>query len=197
MANIIPALIAYLIGSIQISVLLSKIFKFPDPRTRGSHNAGATNVLRTAGTNPAVLTLIGDVLKGVIAVLIARLLHAEPFFLAFAAFAAVVGHIFPCFFQFRGGKGVATAIGGLLMISPFIAVLLTVIWLVVVLMSRYVSLGSIVAAGAAPLLILIFSSYRIAYFIPILLMSGLIIWKHKENIQRLRNGTESKLKLKT
>jgi acyl phosphate:glycerol-3-phosphate acyltransferase len=197
MVNVLSVIIAYLLGSIQISVILSKFFKFPDPRSRGSHSAGATNVLRTAGKNPALITLIGDVLKGVLAVLIAIILHAIPFFWACAALAAVAGHIFPCFFHFRGGKGVATGLGGLFMLSPFIAILLAVIWLVVVLGTRYVSLGSLITAAAAPILILIFSSERIAFFVPVLLMAGLIIWKHQDNIKRLRNGTESKVNLKT
>lgn len=195
MANVISIVIAYLLGSIQVSVLLSKIFKFPDPRTKGSHSAGATNVLRTAGKNQALLTLIGDVMKGVLAVLIAIVFHASPFFWALAAFAAVVGHVFPCFFQFRGGKGVATAVGGLFMLSPFIAILVAVIWLVIVFLTRYVSLASLIAAAASPLLILIFSSGRTAFFLPVLLMAGLIIWKHKDNIQRLRRGSESKINL--
>lgn len=195
MGNIISAVIAYLIGSLQVSVILSKFFKFPDPRTRGSQNAGATNVLRTAGLNPALITLVGDVLKGIIAVFIARIFHADPFFIAFAALAAVIGHIFPCFFQFRGGKGVATALGGIFVLAPFTAILLAIIWLAVVFATRYVSLASIVAMGLTPLLILMFSSYRGAYFIPVLIMAGLVIWKHKDNIQRLRNRTESKVKL--
>lgn len=195
MANVICVIIAYLLGSIETSVLLSKLFKFPDPRTKGSHNAGATNVLRTAGKNQALMTLIGDVLKGVLAVIIAVIIHAQPFFWAFAALAAVIGHVFPCFFEFKGGKGVATAIGGLLILSPFVAVLLAVIWLVIVFVTRYVSLASIIAVAAAPLFILIFSSLRMSFFFPVLLMAGLIIWKHKDNIRRLRSGTESKVKL--
>lgn len=194
MANVICVVIAYLLGSLQTSVLLSKFFKFPDPRTQGSHSAGATNVLRTIGKNAALLTLIGDVLKGVIAVLIARIFHVQGFFLAMVALAAVIGHVFPCFFQFRGGKGVATAIGGLLMLSPLIAILLAVLWLVIVFTTQYVSLASLIASAAAPVLILIFS--HTPYFLPVLIMAGLIIWKHKSNIQRLRNGTESKVKLK-
>src|ERR1700722_17048295 len=122
MANVICVVIAYLLGSIETAVSLSKLFKFPDPRKHGSHSAGATNVLRTAGKNQAAMTLAGDVLKGVLGVLIAIILHAQPFFVAFAALAAVIGHIFPCFFQFRGGKGVATAIGGLLILSPITAI---------------------------------------------------------------------------
>ena len=196
MANVICVIIAYLIGSLETSVLLSKLFKFPDPRSQGSRSAGATNVLRTAGKNQALLTLIGDVLKGAVAVLIARLFHAEPFFLALAALAAVIGHIFPCFFQFKGGKGVATAFGGILMLTPFIALLLAVLWLVVVFATRFVSLASLITAAAAPILVLIFSSLRMAYFLPLLIMAGLIIWKHKDNIRRLRLGTENKVKLK-
>ncbi len=194
MANIISVIIAYLLGSIQTAVILSKLFGFPDPRTQGSRNAGATNVLRTAGKNQALMTLIGDVLKGMLAVLIAKFLHAQPFFLALSALAAVAGHIFPCFFQFRGGKGVATAIGAILILSPVIAIILSIIWLVVVFMTSYVSLASLITCAAAPLLILIFS--HTAYFLPILIMAGLIIWKHKDNIQRLRKGVEHKVKLK-
>lgn len=194
MANIISVIIAYLLGSIQTAVILSKLFGFSDPRTQGSRNAGATNVLRTAGKNQALITLIGDILKGMLAVLIAKFLHAQPFFLAMAALAAVAGHIFPCFFQFRGGKGVATAIGAILILSPVIAIILSVIWLVVVFMTSYVSLASLITCAAAPLLILIFS--HTAYFLPILIMAGLIIWKHKDNIQRLRKGVEHKVKLK-
>jgi acyl phosphate:glycerol-3-phosphate acyltransferase len=197
MANVICVIIAYLIGSLETSVLLSRLFKFPDPRSQGSRSAGATNVLRTAGKNQALLTLIGDVLKGAVAVLIARLFHAEPFFIALAALAAVIGHIFPCFFQFKGGKGVATAFGGILMLTPFIALLLAVLWLVVVFATRFVSLASLITAAAAPILVLIFSSLRMAYFLPLLIMAGLIIWKHKDNIRRLRQGTENKVKLKT
>jgi glycerol-3-phosphate acyltransferase PlsY len=195
MGNIISAVIAYLIGSLQVSVLLSKFFKFPDPRTKGSHNAGATNVLRTAGFSPAAVTLVGDILKGVVAVLIARLFHADPFFVAFAVLAAVVGHIFPCFFQFRGGRGVATAIGGIFILAPFIGILTTVIWLVVVFATRFVSLASLAAIGLSPLWILLFSSHRGSYFVPILITAGLVFWKHKDNIQRLRNHTEPKVKL--
>lgn len=193
--SIICVIIAYLLGSIQTSLILSKLFKFPDPRSVGSHSAGATNVLRTAGKNQALFTLIGDVLKGFLAVLIASIFGVQGFFLALAGLAAVIGHIFPCFFQFRGGKGVATAIGAILYLSVFVAILLAIIWLAVVFMKQYVSLASIIAAAVSPILILFFS--RRAYFVPVLLMAGLIIWKHTDNIQRLRNGTEPKAKLKT
>ncbi len=195
MANIICALIAYLLGSIETSILLAKLFKFPDPRSSGSKNAGATNVLRTAGKNVALLTLIGDLLKGFVAVWIAHAFGVHGFFLAFAGLAAVIGHIFPCFFQFKGGKGVATAIGALLYLSVLTAIVVAVIWLVVVFMTRYISLASLISITAAPILILIFS--KSAYFIPLLLIAALIIWKHKENIQRLQKGTEHKAKLKT
>jgi acyl phosphate:glycerol-3-phosphate acyltransferase len=195
LSNIISVVIAYILGSLQVSVLLSKFLKFPDPRTHGSHSTGATNVLRTVGTNQAILTLIGDFLKGFIAVLIAIVLHANPFFVAMAALAVVIGHIFPCFFQFRGGKGVATGLGGLIVLAPLVALIGIVLWLVIVYMSRYVSFASIIVAAAAPILILIFSPERWSYFIPILLMSALIIGKHSANIQRLRKGTEPKIKL--
>ncbi len=195
MANIICALIAYLLGSIETSILLAKLFKFPDPRSGGSRNAGATNVLRTAGKNVALLTLIGDLLKGFVAVWITHAFGVHGFFLAFAGLAAVIGHIFPCFFQFKGGKGVATAIGALLYLSVLTTIIVVIIWFVVVFMTRYISLASIISITAAPILILIFS--KSAYFIPLLLIAALILWKHKENIQRLQKGTEHKVKLKT
>lgn len=190
---IICLVIAYLLGSIQTSVLLAKWLKFPDPRTQGSHNTGATNVLRTVGKNQAVMTLIGDVLKGFLAVLIGIICGLQGPFLAILALAAVVGHIFPVFFQFRGGKGVATALGGIILLSFWVALIAAVIWLVVVFMTRYVSLASLIAVAATPILILILSQG--SYFIPVLLMAVLIIWKHKDNIKRLRAGTESKAKL--
>lgn len=196
LSNIISVVIAYLLGSLQVSVLLSKLLKFPDPRAHGSHSSGATNVLRTVGTNQAALTLVGDFLKGLIAVLIATVIHANPFFVATAALAAVIGHIFPCFFQFRGGKGVATGLGALVILSPLVALIAIVMWFVLVYMSRYVSLASIIVAAATPFLILIFSSQRLSYFIPVLLMSALIIGKHSANIQRLRKGNEPKIKTK-
>lgn len=194
MVNIICALIAYLLGSIETSVILSKLFKFPDPRTHGSGNSGATNVLRTAGKNQALLTLIGDMLKGFLAVLIALVFGVNGFFLAFILLAAVIGHIFPIFFQFRGGKGVATAIGGLLLLSFWTAIIAAIIWIATVIITRYISLASLIAIVASPILILIIS--QSAYFIPILIMAGLIIWKHKENIERLRAGIEHKVNLK-
>lgn len=190
---IVCLVIAYLLGSIQTSVLLSKWLKFPDPRTQGSGNTGATNVLRSVGKNQAAMTLIGDVLKGFLAVLIGIICGLQGPFLAILAFAAVVGHVFPVFFQFRGGKGVATALGGIILLSFWVALIAAVIWLVVVFMTRYVSLASLIAVAATPILILILSQG--SYFIPVLLMAILIIWKHKDNIKRLRAGTESKAKL--
>ncbi len=192
MFNVLCPIIAYLLGSLQTSLLLVKFFKFPDPRTQGSGNTGATNVLRTAGKNKALITLIGDLLKGFVAVLIAKMLGVTGFFLAFTALAAVIGHIFPIFFQFRGGKGVATAIGGLLLLSFWISLFLIIIWLVVVFITRYISLASIITAALAPFFMLI---VNVNYFVPLLIMSLLIIWKHTENIQRLRKGVERKIKL--
>lgn len=193
MFNILCPIIAYLLGSLQTSLLLMKFFKFPDPRTYGSGNTGATNVLRTAGKNKALMTLIGDLLKGFIAVLIAKLLGVTGFFLALTALAAVIGHIFPLFFQFKGGKGVATALGGLLLLSFWISLFLIIIWLVVVFMTRYVSLASIITAAIAPFLML---AANTQFFLPLLVMSALIIWKHSANIQRLRKGVEPKANLK-
>jgi glycerol-3-phosphate acyltransferase PlsY len=192
MAEFIAIIIAYLLGSVSSSIVLAKLFHFPDPRTVGSGNAGASNILRTVGKNQAVVVLIGDVLKGLLAVGIARLFGVYGFGLAFVALAAVVGHVYPVFFKFRGGKGVATAIGAILGLSLFVGILLIIVWVAIAFLLRLASLASLAAAICAPIFILMFSWS--AYFIPVLLITVLIVWKHWDNIERLRAGTENKIK---
>ncbi|HVV68334.1 MAG TPA: glycerol-3-phosphate 1-O-acyltransferase PlsY [Gammaproteobacteria bacterium] len=189
MVGIIFIIIAYLVGSLSSAILVCKAMSLPDPRTEGSGNAGATNVLRIAGKLPAILTLVGDLLKGFLPVLIAYLLGAWGFMLALVALAAVVGHIFPLFFKFQGGKGVATLFGGMLVLSFPIALISLIVWIVVVAISRYISLASLVAVVLGTLLVLFFHT---VYFLPILIAAILIIWRHMENIQRLKAGTENK-----
>ncbi len=191
MTPIICILLAYLIGSLSTAIILSKLLKFPDPRTTGSGNAGATNVLRSVGKHQALAVLIGDLLKGMLAVWIGRMLGLHDFWLGFVAFAAVVGHVFPLYFKFKGGKGVATAIGAIFALSFVVGVIALVIWMGIAVVLRYSSFASLAAIAATPILLLLFSSA--AYLVPSILLALLIIWKHKDNIQRLRIGAESKI----
>ncbi|MDF1796133.1 MAG: glycerol-3-phosphate 1-O-acyltransferase PlsY [Coxiellaceae bacterium] len=194
MSTIIGIIIAYLIGSISCAIIVAKFMKLPDPRKEGSGNAGATNVLRIGGKQAAIWVLIGDLIKGVIAVLIGRIIGDTGVGLGLVAFAAVVGHIFPVYFKFKGGKGVATMIGGLLALSLAVGIGTVVVWLIVAAASRYASLASMIAAIAAPIFTLFFGDSH--FFIPVLFITVLVIWKHMENIERLRNGKESKIELK-
>ncbi len=192
MTFILSVIIAYLLGSISTSILVSKYLKLPDPRTEGSKNAGATNMLRVGGKKPAIYALVGDVLKGVIAVLIGMLFHISGPALAFVGLAAVVGHMFPVFFGFKGGKGVATTAGVMLVLSFWVTLFLLATWVIVLLLSRYVSLASIVTAVAMPIYLLISGNAQYAF--PTFLIAVLVVWKHWSNIERLRNGTENKAK---
>ncbi len=194
MMTIIALIIAYLLGSLSSAIILSKIMKFQDPRSQGSGNPGATNVLRYAGRNQALMVLIGDALKGLIAVLIGHILGVHGVMLGLVALAAVLGHVFPLYFKFKGGKGVATGFGTLIMLSFWVAVVTAIIWAAVVFITRFVSLASLVAAAAAVIFAVIFG-YSI-YAFPIFLIAALLVWTHKDNIQRLLNKTESKVNLK-
>ena len=193
MGFIISLVIAYLLGSISCGIIVSKMLNLPDPRQKGSGNPGATNVLRLGGKQAAAYVLIGDALKGLIAVLIARLLHVHGIALGFVAFVAVIGHIFPVYFKFKGGKGVATAIGAILGLAPWVAVFLIATWIIVLLIFRYASVAALITAIAAPIYMSI-GGYFLSYTFPVLLITILIIWKHWENICRLRKGTEGKIK---
>lgn len=184
--------IAYLLGSISTAIIVSKIYKTADPRVEGSGNAGATNVLRIAGKKQAAIVLIGDVLKGLIAVWIAaHILQVKPFGLGLVALVAVVGHVFPLYHKFEGGKGVATAIGGVLALSFIAGILMIAVWVAIAFVTRFSSLASMAAVVLAPVFLLIFA--KAAFFIPTALMAALIVWKHQENIVRLRTRTEEKI----
>lgn len=193
MTTIISLIVAYLLGSLSTAIILSKFMKFEDPRQVGSGNAGATNVLRSIGKNEATFVLIGDIAKGFIAVLIGRILGVEGVMLGFVAVAAVVGHIFPVFFKFKGGKGVATGIGAVLMLSFWAAILAAIVFAGVLYFFKYVSLASMVGAISAPIFILLFGNHLYAF--PVFVIAALIIWRHQENIKRLMNGSESKVNL--
>ena len=191
MSAIIAIIIAYLLGSLSSAILLAKAFNWPDPRTLGSGNAGATNVLRTLGKKQAAFVLTGDVLKGLIAVWVGYLFHVSAFMLGMVGLAAVVGHIYPLYFGFKGGKGVATAVGATFGLSFISGILMAAAWAVIVFLTRYASLASIIAVALAPVFLLLFS--KAAFFIPSALIAALIIWKHKENIDRLKSNTENKV----
>ena len=182
-------------GSICSAVIVCKAFSLPDPRTEGSKNPGATNVLRIAGKKYAILVLVTDLLKGLIPVLIAKIFISDPGIIGFTALAAVIGHMYPVFFDFKGGKGVATAIGALLGFEFMVGVMVAATWLLVAQFSRYSSLASIASICLAPIYALLIIG-RIEIFLPLFFMALLILYKHKNNINQLIDGTEPKIKLK-
>ena len=164
----------------------------PDPRQEGSGNPGATNVLRLGNKLAAALTLIGDILKGAIPVLIATSLMADNMVIALAAAGAFFGHLFPVFFGFKGGKGVATALGVFLAINPFIALALALTWLTVAIIFRFSSLAAIISRASAPFWAWWFDSSDV-YILLAFALAIILIWRHSENIKRLIVGTESKI----
>ena len=199
---IIVSIIAYLIGSISFSVIISKKIGGFDVREKGSGNAGSTNVLRTVGKKAAILTLICDVLKGVVAILIALLAskiwnEVDVEILKYlAGFFAVLGHTFPVFFGFRGGKGVATSLGVLLTLNWKIGLICLIFALIIMAFTKIVSIGSILAAVLYPILTIFIGENKIICILISLLIAGLVVYNHRENIKRLKNGTENKLNFK-
>jgi glycerol-3-phosphate acyltransferase PlsY len=187
-------LFGYLLGSLPFAVLVSSALGLADPRSYGSGNPGATNVLRSGSKLAAVLTLLGDALKGAIAVWLARwaVPGEDSLIVALTGVAALVGHVFPVFLRFRGGKGVATALGVLLAFDAWIALATIGLWAAVALLFRYSSLASIVAAVAAPFVFLKFHGAD-NYFAGAAMMSALIVLRHLGNIKRLVAGRESKI----
>lgn len=183
---------AYLLGSVSTGIAVSRLFGLPDPRTFGSGNLGATNVLRTGRKGAAALTLAGDVLKGLVPVLIARILGFEDGWIAAVAFAAFVGHLYPVWHGFKGGKGVATSLGVLLGLHWVAGLGALMVWLLVVAVSRISSLSALVAAFAAPLLV-----WWATRSMPLAAAAGgmtvLVWWRHRSNIRNLIAGTESRI----
>jgi acyl phosphate:glycerol-3-phosphate acyltransferase len=186
----IAVVAAYLLGSISFAIVVSKLMRLPDPRSYGSKNPGATNVLRSGSKAAAVLTLLGDGAKGWLAVFLAQIYapHAAPY----AALAVFLGHLFPVFHALRGGKGVATAAGVLLGIDWRIGLGTLVTWIVIAALLRYSSLAALVAAVFAPFFTALLLGFG-AYFVAVLIMGALLVWRHKENIARLMGGTESRI----
>jgi acyl phosphate:glycerol-3-phosphate acyltransferase len=190
------AVIAYLIGSISFAVVTSRAFRLPDPRTYGSHNPGATNVLRSGKKAAAALTLLGDSLKGWVAVSIAATFadsQSIELAKALAALAAVLGHMYPVFHRFQGGKGVATALGVLFGLNLYVALGTAATWLVIFVFFRISSLAALVAALFAPFFTLILYSVAHPYFASVAVIAVLLIWRHRSNIRNLLAGTEGRL----
>jgi glycerol-3-phosphate acyltransferase PlsY len=189
--SVMAILGAYLIGSISSAILICKIFRLPDPRTQGSKNPGATNVLRLGGKKAAIFTLVGDILKGVIPVWVASLIGLETWTISLIALAAFLGHLYPIFFRFEGGKGVATAFGCILVLSWPAGLTIAAIWLLMAVLFRYSSLAALTAAFAAPFSVWYFSNNT--YALSVLLMSLLLIYRHRNNIVQLLTGKEKKI----
>ncbi|MDO9282769.1 MAG: glycerol-3-phosphate 1-O-acyltransferase PlsY [Methylotenera sp.] len=181
---------AYLLGSIAFGILVSKLFGLPDPRTVGSGNIGATNVARSGKKSAALLTLLGDVFKGWFPVWLALQSGMLMWVVSAVGLAVFFGHLYPIYYRFKGGKGVATALGVMLAISPLLALAALVTWLLVFVVSRYSSLAAIAAAALAPVFAWFLLPYK-DYVITVLVMSIFLIWRHRSNIQKLLAGTES------
>jgi len=194
--NFIVIFLAYLCGSLSSAIITCKVMGLPDPRSAGSHNPGATNVLRIGGKKAAAFTFIGDALKGVIPVALAKWAGLDLVIIGLVGFSAFIGHLYPLFFRFQGGKGVATAVGVTFTISWVIGLLWIGTWLSVAFLFGYSSLAALVAGLLSPLYFWAVLHNKILTLI-MLVMNVLLIYKHKENIKRLVNGTETKIKKKS
>ncbi len=196
-ASLVPVLLAaYLLGSIPFAVVVSRAFGLADPRSFGSGNPGATNVLRSGSKPAAVLTLLGDAAKGAVAVLLCRLLAGplglDPSAAAWAGAAAFAGHLFPVFLGFRGGKGVATFLGTLLALAPLVGVATCLLWVGVAYLTRYSSVASMVSAAAAALALSRVGGAP-GVLAAVTVMAVCLVWRHRANVGKLLKGTESKI----
>ncbi len=191
MAESIALLVfAYLLGSISSAILLSRVMGFEDPRSEGSKNPGATNVLRIAGKKAAFFTLVGDFLKGLVPVLVAHALGADYLVIALTGFAAFLGHCFPLFFHFRGGKGVATAMAATIGFDWIVGGILVATWLLFAKVFKISSLAAIISFAALPLVVY-WRQQELTLAAVFVALSIILIWRHRGNIQRLLQGTES------
>ena len=183
----------YLVGSIATAILVARALGLGDPRLSGSGNPGATNILRIGGRKAALLTLLGDLIKGVVPIVIARLLGLEDWALAAVALATFLGHLYPVFFGFRGGKGVATALDILLALLPELGLSVLGLWILVFAVTRVSSMAALLAAiGAVPIVFAVSSETSMRVLIMVLV--PLILWRHRSNIRRLLDGSESPFK---
>ncbi|SNC58601.1 glycerol-3-phosphate 1-O-acyltransferase PlsY [Sodalis endosymbiont of Henestaris halophilus] len=184
---------AYMFSSVSSAILICKLLCLPDPRTSGSGNPGATNILRLGGKLVATIVMIFDILKGMIPVCLSCCLGLPPFWLSLVAIATYFGHIYPVFFNFRGGKGVATALGAILPLDHHLSGVMVGTWFFTVLLSGYSSLGAIVSAFMALFYV---SWFKSEFTFPIAMLSCLVILHHQNNIQRLLRGQESRIWLR-
>jgi glycerol-3-phosphate acyltransferase PlsY len=189
------ALLAYLIGSLSFAVIVSRLWRLPDPRTYGSGNPGATNVLRTGKKSAAVATLVGDAVKGWLGVYLAQLFAGPDAVeaIALAAVAVTVGHMYPVFFRFQGGKGVATTLGVLLALNVYVAAGAAATWFIIAAFFRISSLAALVSAVFAPFFTLLLYDAAHPYFGAVTFICALLIWRHRSNIRKLMNGTEGRI----
>ncbi|MCK5903524.1 MAG: glycerol-3-phosphate 1-O-acyltransferase PlsY [Cocleimonas sp.] len=183
---------AYLIGSLSAAIMVSHSLSLPDPRTMGSKNPGATNVLRYGGKKAAILTLLGDALKGALPILIGQLLGLSLAWLVLIGIAAFLGHLFSLYYGFKGGKGVATAMGVYLALNPFVGLTLLATWLIFAFIFRISSLSALIATLFAPFYFY-FVTQSLPLLLGLLLITALIYWKHDKNIKAIINGSESKI----
>ena len=190
--TLLALLLSYLLGSIPNGLWLCCALWHVDLRQHGSHNIGATNAWRTLGKGPGFLVFFLDMLKGLLAVWLGEMLVGTPLVMILCGVLAIVGHSLSLFLRFHGGKGVATGLGVILMLMPKVTVIVFLVWLLFVLATRYVSLGSIVAAALVPVLALVFG-YPALYVVFGVLAAALIIVRHRSNITRLLNGTENRI----
>lgn len=187
-------LFAYLVGSVSSGIIVSQIFNLPDPRTIGSKNPGATNVMRSGNKKAAIFTLLGDLLKAILVLAIAEYLGFNDLIIVCVALAVLIGHIYPIFYKFQGGKGVATAIGILFALNFKLALIVASIWLLVFGIWRYSSLAAIVAAISAPIIAIFILRDQSLYCIAFSFITIIILFKHQANIRKLLSGTELKFK---
>jgi glycerol-3-phosphate acyltransferase PlsY len=183
---------AYLLGSLSSAILVCRLMGLPDPRTQGSNNPGATNVLRIGGKKAAAITLFGDGLKGFVPVFIGQLLGVTPLFLGLTGLAAFLGHLYPLFFSFKGGKGVATALGVQFGISWQIGAAVAAIWLLVAFGLKISSLAALTAMALAPLVVWFFWPDPALIVIQVII-TGMLFWRHRSNIRDLLTGKEGKI----
>jgi len=190
--NLSTIFASYLLGSISTAIIVCKIMQLPDPRTVGSNNPGATNVLRVGGKKAAALTLFGDSLKGVIPVIIAKLLGLEPMMIALVAISAFLGHLFPIFFSFKGGKGVATFFGAMLALNYWVGILLLATWLLIAYGLKISSLSALIAAILAPIYFYLMQSELVYVWMSLFFTIALLL-THHSNIKKLLSGEENKI----
>jgi glycerol-3-phosphate acyltransferase PlsY len=189
--NILLLSFAYLLGAVPTGVILTRAFSNVDPRTQGSKNIGATNIYRTAGKKLGIITLLGDILKGLIPVIIARGSLDSHFWIGAVALAAFLGHLYPIYLKFKGGKGIATGLGVFLALAPLEALLSFLVFAAVVYKWRYISLGSLAATAAFPAFLALLNPHSI--YIPFAALIGaLIFYRHREKLERLLAGKENK-----